>query len=100
MPDGYEGWAALGDMVAGGPRHRAEANYPQRLKQNFDAFDALEQARIRRAQAMAREALPAAIQSSGIQHPDLAAAVLGAAPGQPNLSTYTGGLQDLGDIEL
>lgn len=97
---GYEGFQALGDAIVGGPGQRAEQQYPVRLKQNFDAFQSLEEARIKRAQAMAREALPSAVRSSGIQHPDLATAILGMASGQPNLGTYTSGLQDLGDIEL
>lgn len=104
MP-GYDGFAALGDAIAGGPRRRAETAYPVRLKQNFDAFDALNEARISRAQANARERLSADVVTRALGGDqaalgELGATTMGMASGQPNLSTFTGGLKDLGDIEL
>jgi hypothetical protein len=96
----YQGFAALGDVLAGGAGRRAEREYPTRLKQNFDAFDALNQARISRAQMLARESLPEAVRTSGIDNPDLATAILGMATGQPNFGTLTEGMKDLGDIAL
>jgi hypothetical protein len=102
---GYDGFAALGDAIAGGPRRRAEDAYPARLKQNFDAFDALNQARISRAQANARERMTPDMVARALAGDPAAVGELGAttmsmASGQPNLSTFTGGLKDLGDIEL
>lgn len=97
---GYEGFAALGDLLSGGVKQRAEASFYKGVRESSDAWRSLDMAREARSKAMAREALPDAIRTAGIQHPDLAAAILGMADGQPNLGTFTSGLQDLGDLEL
>ena len=102
MPNGYEGFATLGDILTGGPGHRAEAKAPGYMKEAADGYSALDRAAILRAQRIARDNLPAAIAGDPAMatHGGLATAILGMATGQPNLNTYTGGLKDLGDIEL
>ena len=98
--NGYEGWAALGEALGGGNRQSQADAYYKGARESATTFDALAKARISRAQANARESLPQALRDAQIQHPDLAASILGMATGQPNLGTYTDGLKDLGDIEL
>jgi hypothetical protein len=99
---GYEGFGVLGDLLMGGPGHRAEEKYPQYLKQSADGYSALDKAAIVRAQRLARDNLPAAIAADPAMaaHAGLAQSVLGMATGQPNLGSYTHGLKDLGDLEL
>ena len=60
MP-GYEGFATLGDILTGGPGHRAEAKAPGYMKEAADGYSALDKAAIVRAQRIARDNLPAAI---------------------------------------
>lgn len=109
MATGYEGFAALGDVLFGGPGNRAEADYPKHYKEaaqanaaGSDALRALERARIERSKRLARDNLAPAIAAHPVlgQNADLATAVLGMASGQPNLGSYTNGLGDLADIEL
>lgn len=109
MPNGYEGFAKLGDLLLGGPEQRAQADVPKYYEQasranraGHDALKALEQARIATAQRIARENLPAAIAAtpSLAGNGDLAAAILGMATGQPNLGTFTNGLGDLSEMEM
>lgn len=97
--------SVLGDLLTGGPDRRARANEPQRMKQNFDAFDALNQARISRAQANSREALTAEMVTRALTGDQGALGELGAttmrmSSGQPNLSTFTGGVQDITGMEM
>lgn len=98
----YSGFGVLGDIVTGGANRRAEASYGKHLGESVRGYSELDKARIVRAQANARDALPAAIAGDPVlgQRADLASAILGMATGQPNLNTYTSGLGDLGDMEI
>ena len=109
MPNGYEGFAKLGDVLLGGPQARAQANAPKYYEEaaranraGHDALKALEEARIATAQRIARENLPKAIAGDAALagHGDLASAILGMSTGQPNLGTFTEGLADLSDMEI
>lgn len=100
MANEYSGFAALGDLVAGGPARRSEGEFFKGVKESATAWDALDQAREARARRMARDSLPNLTREAGVPHPELAAALLQMARGQPNLGSVTGGLQDLGEIEL
>lgn len=94
---GYEGFAALGDVLTGGVGRRAESSYHKGVKESADSFRALENARKARAQAMAASMqtdsrgkltpeLIARVQA-GDQSAlaELGAASLSMASGQPNL---------------
>lgn len=82
------GWAALGDMLAGGVQRDAEDEYAGQLKKNYDAFGSLEKARNERAMRMYRDQLPQAVKAMGL--PPEVAAILGASasPDMRNLGTY------------
>ena len=95
----------LGDFVTGGPGRRADEAYPKRLKQNFDAFKAYEDARISRAQANAREGMTADLVQRALAGDEAALGELGAvsmgmATGQPNFGTFTRGAKDVAEMEL
>lgn len=99
MAEPFAGGAALGDMLFG----RADTKtYPDQLKRNYEAQDAFAKARIERAKMLARDGLAAAIAKDPdlSKRGDLATSILGMAEGQPNLSTYTGGVGDLNDMAL
>lgn len=100
MQNGYEGFAALGDLLTGGVGRRAESSYYKGVHEGASASRDLDLAREERARRMAREALPDAIRSAGLEHPELASAILGMATGQPNLGQLTDGYKDLGEMEL
>lgn len=73
------GWADLGDIVSGGVGNAAQDEYAPQLKRNYDAFAALEEAKIKRSQAMARESLPQAIQNLGYRNGADMATILNAS---------------------
>jgi hypothetical protein len=114
MPQpGYEGFAALGDLIMGGPQARAQLQYPKYYDQAMQAKNTearhdilLEQGAVARAKRIAAEAMPekarAYLLSVGQspQAADLSTAVFGMANGQPNLGTFTKGLGDIADMEL
>jgi hypothetical protein len=97
---GYEGFAALGDVLTGGVKRDAEASYYKGVREGATTAKLLDEARQERSRAMARDALPDAVRASGLAHPELAMAILGMAQGQPNLGTLTSGYQDLAELEL
>jgi len=112
------GFADLGMMLTGGVGRAAEDEYIPRLRQNYNAYEALEDAKIKRSQAMARDSLPAAMERLGLD-PALAT-VINASPSpsmnllgnwqNPNYakanqavwanSGLDGGTQDLGAVAL
>lgn len=107
MPTGYEGWTKLGEMLGGsigtpGTYEKALGQQYDSQRSGYQRDKAMQEARIARAQAISREGLPAAIASDPELSKRLALAqsVLGMAEGQPNLSTYTGGLGDLDDLAI
>jgi len=59
------GGTALGDLIAGGPGERGEKVYVDQLRKNFDAADAMWQARDRRARAIAREGIRGSVDKAG-----------------------------------
>ena len=60
-----DGWGDLGTLVTGGVGRAAENEYIPQLKRNYDSYAALEEAKIKRSQAMARDSLPAAMERLG-----------------------------------
>jgi hypothetical protein len=96
---GFGGWQTIGANLFGGHARR-EAAYDEGASERVSSFRGLEEARAARARAMAREALPRLVQEAGVPHPELAAAILQMASGQPNLGTVTGGLVDMSNMEL
>lgn len=99
--------AVVGDLLTGGADRRAvaQASGPKRMRENFDAFKALEQARASRAQANARDALTADLVQRALTGDQGALGELGAttmqmASGQPNFGTFTSGVQDVATMEI
>lgn len=112
------GWGDLGLMLTGGVGRAAENEYAPQLKRNYDAFAALEEAKIKRSQAMARDSLPAAMERLGYSADHAIVMQANASPSltqlgklqNPNylpaqqaalaLSGLTGGQQDLGKMAI
>jgi len=112
------GWGDLGTMLTGGVQRSAENEYIPQLKKNYDTYAALEKAKIKRSQAMARDSLPAAMERLGYSADHATIMQANASPsmtqlGQlqnPNyvkaqqaalvLSGLTGGKQDLGNMAV
>ena len=112
------GWGDLGLMLTGGVQRSAENEYAPQLKRNYDAFAALEEAKIKRSQAMARDSLPAAMERLGYSADHATIMQANASPSMtqlgllqnPNylkaqqaalaLSGLTGGKQDLGNMAV
>lgn len=112
------GWGDLGTMLTGGVGLAAENEYVPQLKRNYDAYGALEEAKIKRSQAMARDSLPAAMERLGYSADHAIIMQANAAPSitqlgklvNPNyipaqqaalaLSGLTGGQQDLGKMAI
>jgi len=112
------GWGDLGTMLTGGVGRSAENEYAPQLKKNYDAYAALEEAKIKRSQAMARDSLPAAMERLGYSADHATIMQANAAPSiaqlgklvNPNylqaqqaalvLSGLTGGKQDLGNMAV
>jgi hypothetical protein len=99
--------AVVGDLLTGGADRRAvaQASGPKRMRENFDAFKALEEARASRAQANARDALTADLVQRALTGDQGALGELGAttmqmASGQPNFGTFTSGVQDVATMEI
>lgn len=93
------GWAALGEVVAGGGNDGSEA-YLDQYRKNSDAASAMWQARRRRAQAINQEGItPDAFIAAGVapEQAGLAASVVGASS-TPNVRNA--GLSELADLEL
>lgn len=99
MPTGYEGWGKLGDMIAGGPGDRAEANRSKYMGEASDAAFKYNRAAKERSDALIRaanlshfEELPGAV--AGVyKDPAQAAlnlAILGSAatPNANNLGKF------------
>jgi hypothetical protein len=103
MPNGYEGYAALGDVIAGGASRRSELDLPKYQREAADSFSALEKARMQRARALAQENAPAAHRAWALKSgmsPE--AAELGAVYSQlgENFNSHMGGSQKIGDMEM
>lgn len=112
------GWGDLGTMLTGGVGLAAENEYVPQLKRNYDAYAALEEAKIKRSQAMARDSLPAAMERLGYSADHAIVMQANASPSltqlgrlqNPNyipaqqaallLSGLTGGQQDLGKMAI
>lgn len=112
------GWGDLGTLLTGGVQRSAENEYIPQLKRNYDAYAALEEAKIKRSQAMARDSLPAAMERLGYSADHATIMQANAAPSiaqlgklvNPNyiqaqqaalvLSGLTGGKQDLGNMAV
>jgi len=112
------GWGDLGTMLTGGVGRSAENEYVPQLKKNYDAYAALEEAKIKRSQAMARDSLPAAMERLGYSADHATIMQANASPSMtqlgllqnPNylkaqqaalaLSGLTGGKQDLGNMAV
>lgn len=99
MADLFKAGAALGDILFGKEDPRA---YADQLGRNASAQESMEKARRERLRRIAQEGLQSAIKADPVlgARSDLAYSILGQAEGQPNLSTYTGGLGDLGDLAI
>lgn len=97
---GADGFMALGDMLVGGPKRRAEDEYAGQYRKNAQAADSMWKARDMRARAIAREGLkPELFTQAGIpeNQAPLAATILQAGD-TPNLRNAA--LGDLGDMAL
>jgi len=112
------GWGDLGLMLSGGVQASAENEYIPRLRQNYNAYEALEDAKIKRSQAMARDSLPAAMERLGYSADHAQVLLANASPSMTQLgqlqnpnyipaqraalefSGLTGGNQDLGKMAL
>lgn len=99
-----DGFAALGDVIGGGPQQRAAGAYTDQLKGHGQAADAMWQARDARARAIAREGIRADVVREAMAGNADAQAALGAAAlgtaASPNLSSITGGLGDFADMQI
>lgn len=98
MASPYQGGQALGEAIFGG-RNRGNSDvFVQRLKQNFDAKRAMEEADNSRIQRIAREAITAADIEAARNGDPAAAARLGEAAlrtaDTPNLGNITRGFAD------
>jgi hypothetical protein len=112
------GWGDLGTMLSGGVQSSAENEYLPQLKKNYDTFKALEEAKIERSIAMARDSLPATFARLGYTNGEENIVLANRAPSMtqlgnlqnPNyvnlqntalqLSGLTGKPQDLGNMAV
>lgn len=100
----YSGFATLGDIITGGARREAEANYPKYLGEAANGYKALDLAAEERAKRLAREAVGeryrawAASQGLSPEAADLGATF--ATGGNMNFNTQMGGTGRLADMEM
>lgn len=60
------GWGDLGAILSGGVKREAEQEYLPQLNKNFSSYKALEEAKIARSQALARERLESSGRAAGV----------------------------------
>jgi hypothetical protein len=111
MPNGYEGFAALGETLAGGNRGRREDAYIKGLGEGYTVQTKMEQAGRERAQRIAEDLKTQARQRAADAYRAYAtsrglpaeAGELGAVfaqGGNMNFGSFMGGDEQLGDREL
>lgn len=91
------GWAALGDILAGGTRRRAAAAGAAEVRARAGLDELMAAARIKQQEAIARDRLADSYRTMGVVNPEAAA---GVSLSGVNFKDLTGGLGDMTDQAL
>lgn len=91
------GWAALGDILSGGTRRRAQAAGAAEVRARAGLEDLMAAARIKQQEAIARDRLADSYRAMGVANPEAAA---GVSLSGVNFKDLTGGLGDMADQAL
>lgn len=100
----YSGFATLGDIITGGARREAEANYPKYLGEAVNGYKALDVAAQERAKRLARDVVGeryrawAATQGMSPEAAELGATF--ATGGNMNFNTQMAGTGHMADMEM